>query len=168
MAAQLVADALLMAIWRRGKPDAMLHHSNQASQYTSEQFQKLLADHGVSCSISRSGNVWDNAAMESFFSWLKPSGQPARCIARYIEPGTRPGPTCSTTSSGSTIRVHATPSSGISALWNSSGTQRQLRRLNPGVFATQYRIGSAALTTSDVDDASQVGASRTRSYIILW
>jgi putative transposase len=41
------------------------------SQYTSEQFQKLMADHGIICSMSRSGNVWDNAAMESFFSSLK-------------------------------------------------------------------------------------------------
>ena len=36
-----------------------------------EQFQRLMADHGVVCSMSRSGNVWDNAAMESFFSSLK-------------------------------------------------------------------------------------------------
>jgi putative transposase len=71
MAAELVIDALLMAIWRRGWPDALLHHSDQGSQYTSEQFQKLMADHGVRCSMSRSGNVWDNAAMESFFSSLK-------------------------------------------------------------------------------------------------
>jgi putative transposase len=71
MTAQLVTDALVMAIWRRGKPDALLHHSDRGSQYTSEQFQRLLADHGVTCSMSRSGNVWDNAAMESFFSSLK-------------------------------------------------------------------------------------------------
>lgn len=71
MAAQLVTDALMMAIWRRGKPDALLHHSDQGSQYTSEQFQRLMADNGVTCSMSRSGNVWDNAAMESFFSSLK-------------------------------------------------------------------------------------------------
>ncbi|MEJ2378677.1 MAG: IS3 family transposase [Pseudolabrys sp.] len=71
MAAQLVTDALVMAIWRRGKPDALLHHSDRGSQYTSEQFQRLMADHGVVCSMSRSGNVWDNAAMESFFSSLK-------------------------------------------------------------------------------------------------
>jgi putative transposase len=68
MTAQLVTDALVMAIWRRGKPDALLHHSDRGSQYTSEQFQRLMADHGVACSMSRSGNVWDNAAMESFFS----------------------------------------------------------------------------------------------------
>lgn len=71
MTAQLVTDALIMAIWRRGKPDALLHHSDQGSQYTSEQFQRLMADNGVTCSMSRSGNCWDNAAMESFFSSLK-------------------------------------------------------------------------------------------------
>ena len=71
MTAQLVADALMMAIWRRGKPDSLLHHSDQGSQYTSEPFQRLLVDHGITCSMSRSGNVWDNAAMESFFSSLK-------------------------------------------------------------------------------------------------
>ena len=71
MPAQLVADAMMMAIWRRGKPDALLHHSDQGSQYTSEQFQRLMQDNGVTCSMSRSGNCWDNAAMESFFSSLK-------------------------------------------------------------------------------------------------
>jgi putative transposase len=71
MTAQLVTDALVMAIWRRGTPRTVLHHSDQGSQYTSESFQRLLADQGLSCSMSRSGNVWDNAAMESFFSSLK-------------------------------------------------------------------------------------------------
>jgi putative transposase len=71
MTAQLVMDALVMAIWRRGRPNALLHHSDQGSQYTSEQFQRLMADNGVTCSMSRSGNVWDNATMESFFSSLK-------------------------------------------------------------------------------------------------
>ncbi|MDO8327917.1 MAG: IS3 family transposase [Cypionkella sp.] len=69
--ATLVMDALMMAIWRRGKADALLHHSDQGSQYTSEQFQRLLADNGITCSMSRAGNVWDNSAMESFFSSLK-------------------------------------------------------------------------------------------------
>jgi putative transposase len=71
MTAQFVTDALIMAIWRRGKPDALLHHSDRGSQYTSEPFQRLMAEHGVTCSMSRAGNVWDNAAMESFFSSLK-------------------------------------------------------------------------------------------------
>ena len=67
----LVMDALMMAVWRRGKADALLHHSDQGSQYTSEQFQRLLACNGITCSMSRAGNVWDNSAMESFFSSLK-------------------------------------------------------------------------------------------------
>ncbi len=71
MTAQMVTDALMMAIWRRGRPQELLHHSDQGSQYTSETFQRLMADNGVTCSMSRSGNVWDNATAESFFSSLK-------------------------------------------------------------------------------------------------
>jgi putative transposase len=79
MTAQFVTDAMLMAIWRRGPTSALLAHSDQGSQYTSEQFQQLLREHGVTCSMSRSGNVWDNAAMESFFSSLK-TERTSRCI----------------------------------------------------------------------------------------
>jgi putative transposase len=61
----------MMAIWRRGPKEALVHHSDQGSQYTSEQFQDLLAQHGIICSMSRRGDCWDNAAMESFFSTLK-------------------------------------------------------------------------------------------------
>ena len=71
MTAQLVIDALMMAIWRRGKPSMLMHHSDQGSQYTSEDFQRLLTDQGITCSMSRKGECWDNAAMESFFSSLK-------------------------------------------------------------------------------------------------
>ena len=71
MTAQLVIDALLMAVWRRGKPREVLHHSDQGSQYTAEDFQRLLEDQGIVCSMSRRGDCWDNAAMESFFSTLK-------------------------------------------------------------------------------------------------
>ncbi len=49
----------------------MLRRPLESAQYTSEPFQRLMADNGVTCSMSRSGNVWDNAAMESFFSSLK-------------------------------------------------------------------------------------------------
>lgn len=71
MTSQLVADALMMAVWRRGKPVELLHHSDQGSQYTSEHFQELLKEQGITCSMSRAGEVWDNSAMESFFSSLK-------------------------------------------------------------------------------------------------
>ncbi|GAB3552028.1 hypothetical protein GCM10027343_37030 [Noviherbaspirillum agri] len=71
MTAQLVMDVLLMAIFRHGRPQAVLHLSDQGSQYTSEDFQRLLESHGIVCSMSRRGNCWDNAAMESFFSTRK-------------------------------------------------------------------------------------------------
>jgi putative transposase len=71
MTAELVIDALVMAIWRRGRPQQLLHHSDQGSQYTSEAFQRLLAEHGVTCSMSRRGDCWDNSAMEAFFASLK-------------------------------------------------------------------------------------------------
>jgi putative transposase len=71
MTAQLVTDALIMALWRRGRVEMLLHHSDQGSQYTSTQFQDLLKAHGITCSMSKLGDVWDNAAMESFFSSLK-------------------------------------------------------------------------------------------------
>ena len=111
MTAQLVTDALIMAIWRRGRPDSLLHHSDQGSQYTSEQFQRLMADHGITCSMSRSGNVWDNAAMESFFSSLKTE----RTARKVYERGTQPGRMCSTTSSASTIPSAGTRRWAISA-----------------------------------------------------
>ena len=57
MTAQLVTDALVMAIWRRGKLMAALHHFDRGSQYSSEQFQRLMAEMCVTCSMSRSGNV---------------------------------------------------------------------------------------------------------------
>jgi len=71
MTAQLVLDALMMALWRRNKPSELLVHSDQGSQYTSADFQRLLAAEGITCSMSRRGDCWDNAAMESFFASLK-------------------------------------------------------------------------------------------------
>ena len=71
MTAELVTDALIMAIWRRGPAGSLLHHSDQGSQYASDKFQRLLAEHGIECSMSRRGDCWDNAAVESFFSSLK-------------------------------------------------------------------------------------------------
>jgi putative transposase len=71
MTTQLVTDALMMAVWRRGQPDALLYHSDRGSQYTSDRFQRLLDELGITCSMSRAGNCWDNSAMESFFKSLK-------------------------------------------------------------------------------------------------
>jgi transposase InsO family protein len=98
MTSQMVQDALIMAIWRRGRSKELLHHSDQDSQYTSEPFQRLLADHGITCAMSRSGNVWEfntvrvsglndpgdhskaqNAAMESARRSLEPVAFTAHC-----------------------------------------------------------------------------------------
>lgn len=84
MTSQLVSDALMMAVWRRGRPQELLHHSDQGSQYTSEHFQRLLAEQGIVCSMSRAGEVWDNSAMESFFSSLK-TERTARKVYRSRE-----------------------------------------------------------------------------------
>jgi len=70
MTLQLVTDALMMA-HRRGQPREVLHYSDQGSQYTREQFQILLADAEIVCSMGNPGDCWDNAAMESFFSTLE-------------------------------------------------------------------------------------------------
>jgi len=67
----LVLKALGMAIRRRCPGDGLLHHSDQGSPYASEDYQKELADHNITCSMSRRGNCFDNAAMESWFSTLK-------------------------------------------------------------------------------------------------
>ena len=71
MTAQLVADALTMALWRRSVVKGLLLHSDRGCQYAAAEYQRLLRDHGIVCSMSRIGNCYDNAAMESFFGTLK-------------------------------------------------------------------------------------------------
>lgn len=71
MSRHLVCNAFLMALGRRGFPSKVLFHSDRGSQYCSEDFQKLLKDFGGICSMSRKGNCWDNAIVESFFHTLK-------------------------------------------------------------------------------------------------
>jgi len=68
---RLVVDALEMAIQRRLPEEGLLSHSDRGSQYASEHYQRLLAKHGIVCSMSRRGDCWDNAPMESFFASLK-------------------------------------------------------------------------------------------------
>ena len=67
----LVISAMHMALSQRRPPTAMLHHSDRGSQYASDVFQDLLDNNGIVCSMSRKGNCWDNACMESFFGSLK-------------------------------------------------------------------------------------------------
>jgi len=91
---ELVIRALQMAVARRRPAAGLMMHTDRGSQYVSEENQALLSEHGIRCSMSRRGNCWDNAVVESFFGTLKtelieglfPSRAAARtAVFRYIE-----------------------------------------------------------------------------------
>ena len=67
----LTIKALEMALKRRCPGSGLLHHSDQGCTYASEDYQDVLDAHGIVCSMSRRGNCYDNAVMESFFSTVK-------------------------------------------------------------------------------------------------
>lgn len=68
---RLVLSALAMAVRNRRPEPGLLHHSDRGTQYASVNYRKALERHGMVCSMSRSGNCWDNAVAESFFGTLK-------------------------------------------------------------------------------------------------
>jgi len=67
----LAIDALAMALRTRRPEPGLIHHSDRGVQYASGDYQKVLTEHGITCSMSRKGDCWDNAVAESFFSTLK-------------------------------------------------------------------------------------------------
>lgn len=71
MTADIVTDALTMAWFRRRPAPGLIHHSDRGSQYASQAFQAKLAEYGMTCSMSRKGNCWDNAPTESWFNSFK-------------------------------------------------------------------------------------------------
>lgn len=71
MTRRLVCNALEMGIKRRNPCRNLVHHSDRGVQYASNEFRKMLEKHGMICSMSRRGDCWDNAPMESFFHTLK-------------------------------------------------------------------------------------------------
>jgi len=71
METSLVTEALSMAYWRRKPGQGLIHHSDRGSQYAGCDYQNLLGAYGMICSMSRKGNCWDNAVVESFFHSLK-------------------------------------------------------------------------------------------------
>lgn len=95
MQTDLVIRAMLQAIWRRRPENKIIIHSDQGSQYTSQEWQSFLKNHNLESSMSRRGNCYDNAVAESFFQLLKrekirrkvfPSREDARSeIFDYIE-----------------------------------------------------------------------------------
>ncbi len=92
---RLVVDALALAVERRLPGEGLLAHSDRGSQYASDHYQRLLARHGITCSMSRRADCWDNAPMESFFASLKKElvhdadfatrAQARAAIVEYIE-----------------------------------------------------------------------------------
>jgi putative transposase len=71
LAREIVLDALLMAVWRRKPQQPVIVHSDQGSQYGSDDWLRFCRTHNLEPSMSRRGNCWDNAVVESFFSSLK-------------------------------------------------------------------------------------------------
>lgn len=71
LARELVLDALLMAVWRRRPQRCVMVHSDQGSQFGSDDWLRFLKSNNLEPSMSRRGNCWDNAVAESFFSSLK-------------------------------------------------------------------------------------------------
>lgn len=71
MTVDLVNEALLAAIWSRKPAKELLWHTDRGSQYASYSHRALLKEHGITQSMSRKGNCWDNAVAESFFHTLK-------------------------------------------------------------------------------------------------
>ncbi len=68
---RLAEQALLMALANRQPRAGLLHHSDRGSQYAAMNYQQVLTTHGITPSMSRKGNCWDNACVESFFGTLK-------------------------------------------------------------------------------------------------
>ena len=81
----LVLDALKMALRGRGPAADLLHHSDRGSQYASLDYQGLLDDWDIVCSMSRRGNCWDNAPAESFFASLKREWVPVQSYRTRAE-----------------------------------------------------------------------------------
>lgn len=71
LAKEIVLDALLMAVWRRSPDNEVIIHSDQGSQFSSDEWNRFCDEHNLVPSMSRRGNCYDNAVVESFFSSLK-------------------------------------------------------------------------------------------------
>lgn len=94
MTKELVITALKRVIGRQPPKEGLIHHSDRGSQYTSKEYQQILRDHGITTSMSRKGNCYDNACIESFHSVIKKElifhenyqtrKQAKNCILEYI------------------------------------------------------------------------------------
>ena len=116
--AELVVDALEMAVWRR-KPDAgLVHHPDRGTQYTALSFGKRLEEAGIDPSMSRTGSALDNAISESFVATLKVEPVASRPVERRGAPS-------SSTWRVSTTEGGCTPRSDTSARRSSRTSERR-------------------------------------------
>jgi putative transposase len=76
LAREIVLDALLMAVLRRNSQQRVLIHSDQGTQFGSDDWRRFCRENNLEPSMSRRGNCWDNAVAESFFSSLKKGTHP--------------------------------------------------------------------------------------------
>ena len=83
--AELVCQALKSAYWRRKPSAGLIMHSDRGSQYASDSYRQLIQDYRMIASMSRRGNCWDNAAMESFFKTLKVGVSGILCVSRWMK-----------------------------------------------------------------------------------
>lgn len=92
---ELTLKALTMALWKRGKVEGLLLHSDQGMEYRTADYHRMLKEHGITCSMSRKGNCHDNAVIESFFHTMKTEcthhrrfktrDEARQCVFEYIE-----------------------------------------------------------------------------------
>jgi putative transposase len=82
---QLVIQAVLMALWQRADRSPVILHSDRGCQFTSDEYQRFLKGHNLTCSMSRVGSCADNAAAESFFGVLKRERVNRRCYLTRAE-----------------------------------------------------------------------------------
>ena len=87
--APLFKEALSMANWRRKPEKVLIHHSDRGSQYAGSEYQKLLEQYSMICSMRRKGDCWIMPWWKVYFTPLKPNGS----LISIIEPGTMPGVT---------------------------------------------------------------------------
>ena len=128
LSSPLVRSALERALGQRRPAPGLLHHSDQGGQYTCTTYQAELATRGLEVSMSRRGNCYDNAVVESFFSTLKAE---LPSYGRY-ELGVRRSGSCSSTSRCFTTDSVVIRRSGTRARWTSSRRNRNVRRSRRG------------------------------------
>ena len=122
LGASLVLDALEMACRRKQPVGGLIHHSDRGSQYACGDYQHRLCLYGMRASMSRNGNCYDNAPMESFFATFK-----AELVYQQHSPrGMKPGGRSSSTSKCSTTASEGTRRSGTWLPRNSRGATMQL------------------------------------------